>query len=575
MPPFKTNILLVTLFLIIIQNTFSQSISIDSLTEMSFDILEHRSINSKNDSVKKLYAKAFLLKAKKEKNTIKIADGYYSFSNIYRHTPKGVKYADSILTLKINQKNSEYPAKGYLQKGIQLYYLAKYTEALDNYLKANEFYGISNDKYGQLCVKHYIGLLKNQIDDKPKESLKIFRENLLFFNNKEKKATYQKQYLKSLFALADSYNRNNVLDSAEIINKKGISESFNNVDKYLYPHFLSTYGITMLYKKEYDMAIDSLLKSRQLFQNDKTNIAISNINLYKALLGKEQQIQAIEYLKQNDSLFKLHPEILFQAKESYEYLLKYYKKDNDDEKYLKTIESLLSIDSIVKNKHENLSKTIVNKYEIPILISEKERIIDQLNQANFSNKQYIIILILLTSLFLFFTFHFYRKSIINKKRFIALMDENQKQNSEINNKTSELVEASTTKSTGLSEELVKEVLNKLSVFENSNKFVKKSYTLNTLAKELKTNSTYLSKIINSSKKVNFSNYLNGLRINYAIDKLKTEKSFRRYTVQAIAEEAGFNKAQSFSTAFQKQTGISITYFIKQLNEHKTTEKQAV
>ncbi|WP_165872167.1 helix-turn-helix domain-containing protein [Tenacibaculum sp. M341] len=542
---------------------------------MSFDILEHRSINSKNDSVKKLYAKAFLLKAKKEKNTIKIADGYYSFSNIYRHTPKGVKYADSILTLKINQKNSEYPAKGYLQKGIQLYYLAKYTEALDNYLKANEFYGISNDKYGQLCVKHYIGLLKNQIDDKPKESLKIFRENLLFFNNKEKKATYQKQYLKSLFALADSYNRNNVLDSAEIINKKGISESFNNVDKYLYPHFLSTYGITMLYKKEYDMAIDSLLKSRQLFQNDKTNIAISNINLYKALLGKEQEPQAIEYLKQNDSLFKLHSEILFQAKISYEHLLKYYKKNNDDGKYLKTIESLLNIDSIVKNKHENLSKKIVNKYEIPILISEKERIIDQLNKANFSNKQYIIILILLTSLFLFFTFHFYRKSLINKKRFIALMNKNQKQNSIIDNKKSELIEVNTTKSTGLSEELVKEVLNKLSIFENSNKFIKKSYTLNTLAKELKTNSTYLSKIINSSKKVNFSNYLNGLRINYAIDKLKTEKSFRRYTVQAIAEEAGFNKAQSFSTAFQKKTGISITYFIKQLNEHKTTEKQDI
>ncbi|PQB09094.1 hypothetical protein BST83_00020 [Polaribacter filamentus] len=135
-----------------------------------------------------------------------------------------------------------------------------------------------------------------------------------------------------------------------------------------------------------------------------------------------------------------------------------------------------------------------------------------------------------------------------------------------NNKNTDLIEITTTE---LSEELVKDVLNKLLIFEKSNKFIKNDYTLNSLAKELKTNSTYLSKIINSSKQVNFSNYLNKIRIEYAIEKLTTDKTIRNYTVQAIAEDVGFNKAQSFSTAFQKQTGISITYFIKQINNKPT------
>ncbi len=35
---------------------------------------------------------------------------------------------------------------------------------------------------------------------------------------------------------------------------------------------------------------------------------------------------------------------------------------------------------------------------------------------------------------------------------------------------------------------------------------------------------------------------------------------------AIAEEAGFNTAESFSKAFFKKTGIKPSYFIKELTE---------
>ena len=555
------------LLLIITPSVKAQNNRVDSLSRLSFEVLEKHFKEQSSDSIKKQSAQAFLLKAKREKKSIKIADGYYFLSELNKHNTLGVKYADSILALNINKKGSNYPAKGYLQKGIQLYYLANYSEAFKNYLRATEYYKVTKNEYGQLCVKHYIGLLKNSINEH-EESLKIFRENLLFFNNKEKQIKYQKQYLKSLFAIADSYNRNKLLDSAEIINKKGIFESQKNIDKYLYSYFLLSYGITKFLKKEYDIAIDSLLKGTKLIENEKIALAAGNLYLYKSFLGKKQQPKAIEYLKKNDSLFKVHPEIIFQAKDSYEILLKYYKENNKKEKYLKVIENLLTINSIINIKHTNLSKKIITKYEIPLLLSEKERLISELDKSNSFKKISIFILVTITSLFLFVAFYFFKKNKENKKRFNDLMLGFDSKKKLFNNKDNDLIEITTTE---LSEEIVKEVLNKLLIFEKSNKFIKNDYTLNSLAKELKTNSTYLSKIINSSKQVNFSNYLNKLRIEYAIQKLTTDKTFRNYTVQAIAEDVGFNKAQSFSTAFQKETGISITYFTKQINNNKPTE----
>jgi AraC-like DNA-binding protein len=116
------------------------------------------------------------------------------------------------------------------------------------------------------------------------------------------------------------------------------------------------------------------------------------------------------------------------------------------------------------------------------------------------------------------------------------------------------------------ENVIKSIIKKLTNFETSNKFIKKKYTLNTLAKEFNTNSSYLSSIINSTKDANFSSYLNNLRIDYAIDKLKKDKKFRIYTIKAIAEEVGFNTSQSFTNAFYKKTRLYPSFFIAKIKK---------
>ena len=105
------------------------------------------------------------------------------------------------------------------------------------------------------------------------------------------------------------------------------------------------------------------------------------------------------------------------------------------------------------------------------------------------------------------------------------------------------------------------ILEKLIAFENGNDFTKKSLTLQSMAKELDTNTRYLSEIVNKHKQKNFNSYINELRVNYIINKLRTEPAFLNYKISYLAEESGFTSHTSFSTVFKTVTGISPKEFI--------------
>jgi YesN/AraC family two-component response regulator len=92
--------------------------------------------------------------------------------------------------------------------------------------------------------------------------------------------------------------------------------------------------------------------------------------------------------------------------------------------------------------------------------------------------------------------------------------------------------------------------------------------LNGLAKKLQTNQNYLSRVVNLKMEKNFSQYLSDLRIEYALEELKSNSVFRKYSVKAIANECGFKTSESFSKAFYKEVGIYPSYYIKKLEKEK-------
>jgi AraC-like DNA-binding protein len=113
---------------------------------------------------------------------------------------------------------------------------------------------------------------------------------------------------------------------------------------------------------------------------------------------------------------------------------------------------------------------------------------------------------------------------------------------------------------------VDSILSKLKKIENSQKFIKKDFTLTFLASELNTNPRYLSEIIKQHKGKSYNNYINGLRIGYITNKLYKNPVYREYKISYLAEECGFTSREVFAVIFKKETGMTPSYFISQLKQ---------
>ena len=210
-----------------------------------------------------------------------------------------------------------------------------------------------------------------------------------------------------------------------------------------------------------------------------------------------------------------------------------------------------------------LSREINNEYTTPNLILEKQRIIDSLKERkNISTLLVIILLVVVIGLIIWNR----KKQKLYKERFKELIATTSL--TENNRTTSTPVKSH---SNDISEKIVNDILSKLEHFEYQKGYLKMNLTITSIAKQLDTNSKYLSKVINTYKQKKFTDYINDLRINYAIEELKTVNSkFRKYTVKAIANEVGFNTTEAFSKSFYKTTGIYPSFFMKQIGKEETS-----
>ena len=80
-----------------------------------------------------------------------------------------------------------------------------------------------------------------------------------------------------------------------------------------------------------------------------------------------------------------------------------------------------------------------------------------------------------------------------------------------------------------------------------------------LAQIVHLNNARFARMIKECTGTNFNGYINELRIDYAIQLLKTHP---HYTIRAIADEAGFNSAPILYSLFKKKTGMTPYEFKK-------------
>lgn len=119
-------------------------------------------------------------------------------------------------------------------------------------------------------------------------------------------------------------------------------------------------------------------------------------------------------------------------------------------------------------------------------------------------------------------------------------------------------------SISLDEEKENEILEKLASLEKKFYYLKPDFTQQAVAKKIKTNTTYLSYVVNKKFNKTFSEYSNELKINYAINEMISNPTYRKYSTQAIAESVGFKNAVSFTRSFNKRTGVTPAQFVKRL-----------
>ncbi len=100
-------------------------------------------------------------------------------------------------------------------------------------------------------------------------------------------------------------------------------------------------------------------------------------------------------------------------------------------------------------------------------------------------------------------------------------------------------------------------------------FLQHDLTLHQLAKAVGTNRFYLSQYF-SSQGLTYNAYINDLRITHFVSLYqKAVASQHSFTAQKLAQECGFRNYNTFSSAFKRKTGMSVTGWMKELEALST------
>lgn len=127
-------------------------------------------------------------------------------------------------------------------------------------------------------------------------------------------------------------------------------------------------------------------------------------------------------------------------------------------------------------------------------------------------------------------------------------------------------EKSQAEGTLMAKETEERILSDLNELEAECFYLQKDVSLSSLSVRLNTNSKYLSFVINTHKGKDFNNYINQLRIDYVIDRLRNEPEYLDYKLSYIADACGFSSHSKFAAVFKSLVGLSPSVFISHLKK---------
>lgn len=510
----------------------------------------------RSDAVKaKLYANAYFNKAKRQNKVKALLDGAYFKSIVYKKDSLYLDFVDSLINIHIKKPNKLLPALIYEDKYRFYFEKEQNSLSLKSLIKAINYTEITENDSLKANYNFKLAIFKQKLKEYD-QALKLFIESKSYYKNNK---LYNKSYVSLILNLSSLLIEQkkikkafNELDALELVLVNYNMERFNG-----YIHMQRTKAFFI--KSNYISSLKYGEKSLKSLYSDGNNRMIQIVYYYMAMASEKinRKENVIKYSKKIDSIQNINNLNNHTIPYAYNILRSFYKSKGDIEKEIFYLEKLIVAERQFTKIYTDLNDGMIKRYNIPKLTKEKKLLINKLEKDINIEKYYkyslgIISIISIAGITLFYRRQKKMKDqfnlvVNNKSKIFAKKDEN------------------TTK-INLSENVIKSILIKLNTFESEYEFLNQTITLNSLAKEFETNANYLSKIINHYKENNFSKYLSNLRINYILESLKEDEKIRKYTIKAIAEEAGFKNTESFSNAFQLKTGLKPSYYIRQLNK---------
>ncbi|KGO93661.1 AraC family transcriptional regulator [Flavobacterium subsaxonicum] len=515
-----------------------------------YDCIDNSDPGSKRQAV---YLDAFLQKAKRENNEEELVNGYKNYV-YYAPVSQQLNYADSMVLTAKTTHDRALQGSAYLTKGIAYYGQKKHKEALDNYLIANGLIANTNDqyliyktKYNMAQIKQYLGFYH--------EAISLLKECTAYFEGHDDRG-----YLNSLHSLGLCYNKIGNYGLSARTNAEGLSEGKRLGVRDMEPYFIHSEGINHYFLGDYTAAIHNINQALPYIirKKDFANEAVGNFYLGKCYMALGDLHSALPYFVKVDKSFEdtnfLRPDL----RENYEILIRYYQDMKDLEQQLYYVKKLLRADRIIEATFVYLSGRVHKDYDTKELLEQKQRIELLLDRRKYNDYIYgsAILGLFLTIFYLVYR-HITNQKIFRKK-FEALM---QKDALAIASPPVEKVRA---EYPDLNPEAAQQLVLLLAKFERDKRFLEVGWTLVKLAAAFNSNTKYLSKVIRHYRDKGFTEYINDLKINYLIDRLKEDKKMLNYTNKALGEEVGYSSTQRFANAFFSVTGMPAVFFIQEM-----------
>ncbi|MFD2563782.1 tetratricopeptide repeat protein [Aquimarina rubra] len=489
--------------------------------------------------------------------------GYYFYKK--EASERSISYLNKAIEIAKKTEQDEILCKAYLRQGNSYLQDWKNQKALDAYHKVLEMAQKKGDLRNEIVAKSNIAIVlrrMNQLDKALKDCNELLRyvDKTSFKNGKN--------HVNILTIISEVYLDLQKFDSVLKYADKGIkiSESLDYeigiADLYIKK------GIVFYQRKNYDQALEFLYKAEDILTrlkfNERSNQSI-NVNYFLAsyFFENKNYDKAIEYLLQTIHALENNDLRKNRVIETHILLAKSYKEigDIDASVFWFTKHQELQ-DQFQQEKDETVNKIYDQSTR---KLDSKIKRLENKQQEDQKYRNYIFgafLIVFFGMIILVVTY--FRKQKANKTIFDDLIKKISDLESKKDIEEIEIKDA--TKEITIDDEKINEVLKGLDKIEQQEYFLSLDCNLRSIAKKVKTNATYLSKIINTYKGKSFNDYINDLRIEYVLQKLKNDRKFRSFSIKSIASEIGYKSDNSFTKHFKAKTGINPSYYIKNIEK---------